>query len=137
MDNFHEFIDTNPYLQAMHANAWMYDSYYDARSAAVTFLERLLNEYTGIANDLLSQLLNQFRIITDIMYKGWLDFPFPFWVDWKNNRIRIFGTNGPRYTEGITKWDTKMRKRASHTLKLIREEEKKAYALLERLVNFL
>lgn len=136
-ENFFPFTKTNPYLANMHANAWMYDAYYDARATAVLFLERISSEYTGIAQDLLLQFLNEFKSIEDIWYQGWLDFPFPFDVDWKNRRISTFGKHGTRYTEGITVWDSNMRKRGSHTLKLLREEEKKAYSILARLVKFL
>ena len=137
MQDVHTYLETNPYLANMHANAWMYNSYYDARATAVQFLERISNEYTGVAQDLLLQLWKQSKSIEDIWYQGWLDFPFPFEVDWKNNRIASYGKHGPRYTEGITIWDFNMRKRGSHTLKFLREEEKKAYSILTRLVKFL
>jgi len=137
MMNLHQSMENNAYLVNMHTNAWMYDAYHDARCAAVRFFERISNEYHGVAQDLILQLVSQFKQIEEIWYLGWLDFPFPFWVDWKNNRIAVYGKEGTRYTEGITKWDSNMRKRSSHTLKLLREEEKKAYSLLERLVKFL
>ncbi|MBN2154679.1 MAG: hypothetical protein JW776_01365 [Candidatus Lokiarchaeota archaeon] len=135
--NLHHAMENNPYLTNMQANAWMYDAYYDARNVAVKFFERISNEYHGIAQDLILQLVDQYREIEKIWYLGWLDFPFPFWVDWKNNRIAIYGKEKVRYTEGITKWDSNMRKRGSHTLKLLREEEKKAYSILDRAVKFL
>ena len=137
MQNFYPFLEHNPYLMNMQANSWMYNAYYDARVTAVKFLERISNEYTGVTQDILLQLLKQFKIIVDYWYKGWLDFPFPYWVDWKNNRLNIYGKHGERNIEGITVWDSNMRKRGSHTLKLIREEEKKAYSVLERLIKFL
>jgi hypothetical protein len=137
MQNMHQFFKINPYLSNMHANAWMYDAYYDARVIAVKFLERISKDYTSVAQDLLLQLWDQFKVIADIWYKGWLDFPFPFQVDWERGRISTYGIHGPRYTEGMTVWDSNMRKRGSHTLKLLREEEKKAYSVLARLVKFL
>ncbi|TFG18467.1 MAG: hypothetical protein EU530_09290 [Promethearchaeota archaeon] len=137
MANVHNFLERNPYLMNMMANAWMYNAYYDARATAVQFIERLSSEYKGVTQDLIRQLLDVFKIIENYWYEGWLDFPFPFWVDWEHNRINCYGKHGIRYVEGITVWDSTMRKRSSHTLKLIREEEKKAYSILARLVKFL
>lgn len=137
MTTVHNYLDNNPYLMNMMANSWMYNAYHDARATAVKFLERISADYKGVTKDLFLQLLDIFRKIEDYMYEGWLDFPFPFWVDWENNRINCHGKHGIRYVEGITVWDSTMRKRGSHTLKLIREEEKKAYSILARLVKFL
>jgi hypothetical protein len=136
-DTFFQFLDTNPYLMNMQANAWMYNAYYDARVTAVKFLDRISSEYTGAAQDLLLLLMEQYKKVVEYMYLGWLDFPFPFWVDWDNNRMSIYGKNELRYCNGMTIWDSNMRKRASHTLRLVREEEKKAYSIMARLVNLL
>ncbi|MHA1112050.1 MAG: hypothetical protein ACTSRE_13160 [Promethearchaeota archaeon] len=137
MSNVFQHLESNPYLMNMQANGWMYNAYHDARATAVQFIERISTEYKGVTKDLVLQLLGIFRKIEDYWYEGWLDFPFPFWVDWEHNRINCYGKHGIRYVDGITVWDSTMRKRGSHTLKLIREEEKKAYLILTRLVKFL
>ena len=85
-ENFHEFTEKNTYLANMHANAWMYDSYYDARSTALQFLNRIVDGYKGVVQELLLQLIKVYQRVEEMWYQGWLDFSFPYEIDWNNSR---------------------------------------------------
>lgn len=122
-------MDAHTFQQHWQINAWIYDSLWDARYAAVNYLKRLIPLFFDHEKEIIREAMLKFEEIRQQLFEEWVHFPMPFWVNHEENKIWI---PGDRFIQGST-WTQEMRDQGAEVLRKIKYKEQQAFQLLSQI----
>lgn len=109
-----------------HINGWIYDSLYDARNAAVKYLEMAEKILKGKNKDIVKEAAEKFEKVRTAIFENWIYFTMPHWVSQGR-------TWTPKATIETDKWTPEMRKNGAEALKNIKKLEEEAFDSLKNI----
>ncbi|UCD73526.1 MAG: hypothetical protein JSW01_02460 [Candidatus Bathyarchaeota archaeon] len=129
-DRWFDKMDKDTFKFHWHVNGWTYDSLYDARLAAVRYLQRIETEFSGKEKETVRKACEKLGQMERMLFENWIYFPMPFWVDMKEKGKTWIPRD--RSIDGNT-WTRQMRRKGADLLKELKDTEIEVFELLSRL----
>ena len=131
-------LEPEQYLNYWQGNALLYDQLHDARNAASQYLQRIGLKPGARAKKPLEKARHVYEELVASMAENWNSFPY-----WRGEyrhgtgwRLRVEQTDflGQRIPAYADEWTTDMRRQGIDVLKVLKQKDEEALAVLQELV---